>query len=57
MEASCRLQELKSGASIHIEITADQRSKIEIIARVKKAEIIAEENLPDNITRLTLQKK
>lgn len=53
---SLHLQGLKSGMTVKVEVRADQRANIDIICRVKKSEIIAEESLPDNITLLTLHK-
>ncbi|WP_319780968.1 hypothetical protein [Maridesulfovibrio sp.] len=43
--------------SVKAEIRADQRSNIDIICRVRKSEIIAEENIPENLILLTLRKK
>ncbi|WP_319762181.1 hypothetical protein [Maridesulfovibrio sp.] len=54
---SSRLQNLEPGMTVKVEIRKDQRSNIDIICRVRKSEIIAEDNIPENLTMLTLRKR
>ena len=42
--------------TVKVEVRKDQRSNIDIICRVRKAEIISESSLPEGITQLTLRK-
>lgn len=53
---SSHLQALQSGMTVQVEIRTDQHSNIDIICRVRKAEIIAEKNIPQNLILLTLRK-
>ncbi|WP_163349398.1 hypothetical protein [Desulfovibrio sp. JC010] len=54
---SSHLQELESGMTMQAEVRADQLGNINIICRVRKAEIIAEAPTPEETILLTLQKK
>ncbi|WP_163291756.1 hypothetical protein [Desulfovibrio sp. JC022] len=54
---SSRLQSIQSGKTVKLEIRPDQRSNIDIICKVRKSEIIAEEPIHDNLILLTLRKK